>query len=49
MVAVAGFTVLIKIVFFSALPNKSYASMAKMMGVQPEMVATRERQTLGAT
>ena len=35
-------TVLIKIVFFP-LANKSYASMAKMKAVQPEMVAIRER------
>jgi YidC/Oxa1 family membrane protein insertase len=38
-------TVLIKIVFFP-LANKSYASMAKMKAVQPEMMAIRERQTL---
>jgi hypothetical protein len=31
---------------FSALPNKFYASMAKMKAVQPEMMAIRERQTL---
>jgi YidC/Oxa1 family membrane protein insertase len=37
-------TVLIKLVFFSALPNKSYASMAKMKAVQPEMAALRERR-----
>ena len=36
-------TVLVKILFFPALPNKSYASMAKMKAVQPEMVAIRER------
>jgi YidC/Oxa1 family membrane protein insertase len=35
-------TVLIKLVFFP-LANKSYASMAKMKAVQPEMVAIRER------
>jgi YidC/Oxa1 family membrane protein insertase len=35
-------TVLIKIVFFP-LANKSYASMAKMKNIQPEMVALRER------
>jgi YidC/Oxa1 family membrane protein insertase len=35
-------TVLIKIVFFP-LANKSYASMAKMKAVQPEMAAIRER------
>ncbi len=35
-------TVLIKIVFFP-LANKSYASMAKMKAVQPEMMAIRER------
>ena len=33
---------LIKIVFFP-LANKSYASMAKMKAVQPEMMALRER------
>ena len=37
-------TVLVKLVFFSALPNKSYAAMAKMKAVQPEMVAIRARQ-----
>ena len=35
-------TVLIKIVFFP-LANKSYASMAKMKAVQPEMMMIRER------
>jgi len=35
-------TVLIKLVFFP-LANKSYASMAKMKAVQPEMMAIRER------
>ncbi len=35
-------TVLIKIAFFP-LANKSYASMAKMKAVQPQMVALRER------
>jgi YidC/Oxa1 family membrane protein insertase len=35
-------TVLIKIVFFP-LANKSYASMAKMKAVQPQMVTIRER------
>jgi YidC/Oxa1 family membrane protein insertase len=35
-------TVLIKALFFP-LANKSYASMAKMKAVQPEMVAIRER------
>ncbi len=35
-------TVIIKIVFFP-LANKSYASMAKMKAVQPEMMAIRER------
>ena len=39
-------TVLAKPVFFSALPNKSYASMAKMKAVQAEMMAIRERQAL---
>ncbi len=35
-------TVLVKIMFFP-LANKSYASMAKMKAVQPEMMAIRER------
>jgi YidC/Oxa1 family membrane protein insertase len=35
-------TVLLKVLFFP-LANKSYASMAKMKAVQPEMVAIRER------
>ena len=35
-------TVLVKIVFFP-LANKSYASMAKMKAVQPQMTALRER------
>lgn len=35
-------TVLIKFVFFP-LANKSYASMAKMKNVQPQMLAIRER------
>jgi YidC/Oxa1 family membrane protein insertase len=35
-------TVLIKIIFFP-LSNKSYASMAKMKAVQPEMTMIRER------
>jgi YidC/Oxa1 family membrane protein insertase len=35
-------TVLVKILFFP-LANKSYASMAKMKAVQPEMAAIRER------
>ena len=39
-------TAIVKLLFFSALPNKSYASMAKMKPVQPEMVAIRERQVL---
>ena len=41
-VAILLVTVLIKIVFFP-LANKSYASMAKMKNIQPEMVALRER------
>ena len=41
-VAILIITVLIKIVFFP-LANKSYASMAKMKAVQPEMVVIRER------
>ena len=43
--AILLITVLIKGVFFP-LANKSYASMAKMKAVQPEMVAIRERWTL---
>ena len=35
-------TVLVKILFFP-LANKSYASMAKMKAVQPQMAALRER------
>ena len=41
-VAILILTVLIKILFFP-LANKSYASMAKMKAVQPEMLAIRER------
>ena len=41
-VAILIVTVLIKLVFFP-LANKSYASMAKMKAVQPEMMAIRER------
>jgi YidC/Oxa1 family membrane protein insertase len=41
-VAILIVTVIIKIVFFP-LANKSYASMAKMKTVQPQMVALRER------
>ncbi len=41
-VAILIITVLIKILFFP-LANKSYASMAKMKAVQPEMMAIRER------
>jgi YidC/Oxa1 family membrane protein insertase len=40
--AILAITVIIKIVFFP-LANKSYASMAKMKAVQPEMMAIRER------
>jgi YidC/Oxa1 family membrane protein insertase len=40
--AILSVTVIIKILFFP-LANKSYASMAKMKNVQPEMVALRER------
>jgi YidC/Oxa1 family membrane protein insertase len=42
--AILAITVAIKIVFFP-LANKSYASMAKMKAVQPEMMAIRERYT----
>jgi len=41
-VAILAVTVLIKLAFFP-LANKSYASMAKMKAVQPQMVALRER------
>jgi YidC/Oxa1 family membrane protein insertase len=41
-VAILIITVLVKILFFP-LANKSYASMAKMKAVQPEMVAIRAR------
>ena len=41
-VAILIVTVLIKIAFFP-LANKSYASMAKMKAVQPQMQALRER------
>src|SRR5437870_572045 len=36
-------TVIVKLLFFP-LANKSYASMAKMKAVQPEMAAIRERR-----
>ena len=41
-VAILIVTVVIKIVFFP-LANKSYASMAKMKTIQPQMAALRER------
>jgi YidC/Oxa1 family membrane protein insertase len=41
-VAILIVTVLVKLVFFP-LANKSYASMAKMKAVQPQMAALRER------
>jgi YidC/Oxa1 family membrane protein insertase len=41
-VAILIVTVLVKIVFFP-LANKSYASMAKMKAVQPQMTMIRER------
>jgi len=40
--AILMVTVLVKIAFFP-LANKSYASMAKMKAVQPQMMALRER------
>jgi YidC/Oxa1 family membrane protein insertase len=40
--AILAVTVIIKIVFFP-LANKSYASMAKMKAVQPQMMQIRER------
>jgi YidC/Oxa1 family membrane protein insertase len=41
-IAILLITVIIKIFFFP-LANKSYASMAKMKAVQPEMMAIRDR------
>ena len=41
-VAILIVTVVVKLIFFP-LANKSYASMAKMKAVQPEMMAIRER------
>ena len=41
-IAILIITVFIKLIFFP-LANKSYASMAKMKAVQPEMMAIRER------
>ncbi|QRM30557.1 membrane protein insertase YidC [Microvirga sp. VF16] len=41
-IAILLVTVLLKILFFP-LANKSYASMAKMKAVQPEMASIRER------
>jgi YidC/Oxa1 family membrane protein insertase len=41
-IAILLITVIIKLIFFP-LANKSYASMAKMKAVQPEMMAIRER------
>ncbi|WP_238122058.1 MULTISPECIES: membrane protein insertase YidC [unclassified Xanthobacter] len=41
-VAILIVTVILKLVFFP-LANKSYASMAKMKAVQPELTAIRER------
>jgi YidC/Oxa1 family membrane protein insertase len=41
-IAILLVTVLLKILFFP-LANKSYASMAKMKAVQPEMTSIRER------
>jgi len=41
-VAILLITVIVKLIFFP-LANKSYASMAKMKAVQPEMMAIRER------
>ncbi len=41
-IAILLITVIIKLFFFP-LANKSYASMAKMKAVQPEMMAIRER------
>ena len=41
-IAILLVTVVLKLIFFP-LANKSYASMAKMKAVQPEMVSIRER------
>lgn len=41
-VAILLVTVLVKLVFFP-LANKSYASMAKMKAIQPQLLALRER------
>src|SRR5262249_39712500 len=41
-VAILLITVLIKLIFFP-LANKSYASMAKMKALQPQLLAIRER------
>ena len=41
-IAILIFTVLVKMLFFP-LANKSYASMAKMKAVQPEMAMIKER------
>ncbi|MEA2894405.1 MAG: YidC/Oxa1 family rane protein insertase [Bradyrhizobium sp.] len=41
-VAILLVTVLVKLIFFP-LANKSYASMAKMKSVQPQLVALKER------
>ncbi len=41
-VAILAVTVIVKILFFP-LANKSYASMAKMKNVQPQMAALKER------
>ena len=41
-IAILIVTVIIKMIFFP-LANKSYASMAKMKAIQPEMMAIRER------
>jgi YidC/Oxa1 family membrane protein insertase len=43
-IAILLITLIIKIIFLP-LANKSYASMAKMKAVQPEMTAIRERYT----
>ena len=40
--AILAVTVVVKLIFFP-LANKSYASMAKMKNVQPQMTALRER------
>ncbi|MGG2382974.1 membrane protein insertase YidC, partial [Salmonella enterica] len=41
-VAILAVTVLVKLIFFP-LANKSYASMAKMKAVQPQLAALKDK------